>query len=79
MKHWRPQGWENPYSKRVSESLGIPEGERKFLGFLEVLDTSAVRNSYNEGCSVIFEAGADAMLEALTNTGTWVFIPDEEK
>lgn len=66
---WRPEGWENPYNKPKVLSLNIPEGTKLFRGDFEVLDTSAIVNSSNEANAEIFEAGADAMLEALRAKG----------
>ncbi len=78
MSEWRPQGWANPFPEKPSGWFGSDNEE--------AIAYAAKR----EG----FEACANAMLaelrargvhrinqpfDAPPNTGTWVFIPDDEK
>lgn len=60
---WRPNGWENPHRRDTSERWSGLSSERPpFPAVAEVTYDIAEYNA--------FEAGADAMLEALKNMGT---------
>jgi hypothetical protein len=75
MTNWRPEGWENPYSREYLKEL---YGDRPY----QLEDYEAK----------IFEAGVNAMLEALRKQGSdstergfrrtkgvIVFIPDDKE
>lgn len=69
MKAWRPEEWKNPYINTIEGCKATGDLVSSQGGFI---------SSTTQQEHMAFEAGADAMLEALKQKGAWM-TPEQMK
>ncbi len=81
MSEWRPEGWENPWGETLALS---PDKQTQYLlDNIYERGADAILTALRAGNESLMKADvsevARTLLKRMTQRGTWVFIPDEDK